>query len=1332
MTENQTSFVAEDVPVFDIFKFTPDSFQEGVKTQGVTNLTAGVVDIQSEMAPQGLFSYESLKDGSAPLLDFLPGYKDLPQNERGLSDEDILPLFTNVQDFGGGDNAAWLAMLEKAKRTTPAATGMTGGAIAGAKYSSKLPIPHPLLKFGTMAIGTVGGALFGDYLGSETSEFIFGEEYPVTPSLQAATNAAETLTYGVSMLGTPWALPTKEGAIGAVRILDNFKKVTMGGPKSAAGRKGYFDPDRMAQLVAAEEALGTKLFSKALGTGTPSGNLLTRFLKPDPRKGPLSTRIVGGIESGIAASGRAARKNPYATLFYETLAVGGAGAGAGASEVIFPGSPGYRVVGEIIGAGLPPLTLKPVAKGAGSLISATYNRIKDSLTGEAKLKFENRFSGDAAKTLLTAMERSSEVQQNPELIDMAIRLLGEDLVGADGKPIMESSLSAFFAAKGSPELSRVWGRIEQELGRTSDELSVASAKGREAYIQGAKSSIIAAINSGDVGAMQAAGYVAERLFYDNIANNLNVQISRLNNAAERVLNRPRTGGPKLDLAAKLHTLLDDQLKATKERERNLWDAVGDAEITSFFNKNGDEIEVPNFLAILDVPLDQGGVKSSSKGGNTDFFKALGGLNEDIADFKRYFKVGDDAADPGAIKQVARFNEAYTASMGTNSRKIFDRNAEYLGITDEVSEENITKLGQLENSLKPYKGATAAEKKTAADAIKLARLQRESMAAQLQRRAVPVPDGVDENPVTASRLYDIRSTLLEKAQFFRNQGKDRTAMKFERAADAVLDDLLNAEGEYGEAYNIARAYTRARNDAFTRTFLGDLQDTTQKGGLRVSPAALADKIFAGGSNATYLRIQDIIGAGRFVATQGLPESAVGRAFTIHQTLENIVRDQQRRIMDKKPVTYLDPSSGAEVTEEAFVVNPKKLADYVESAEGQAIFRMFPQLKDDLESASSAQQMFDALGSDLKALQASPQTKAFQSVLESNTENPSSAVASALRSKKPTAALNELLNLAKREGNIVGADGTEYTRDQAISGLQTAILDWAATRAGGTGYAFNPRAMQDALFATVKGSDPKTGMKLSSWMLENNVIDKEHLGQIQQALKEMINVEEAFMSGDVENILFKKPSGIKMFQARMIGATLGARSQQAFDTLLKKMGLGGGRGMGGGMVAASEGSKQMLNLFFRMPEAARVRFMGELMGDKRKLGVFLQDAQTAKQEEGISAKITSILQGFGVEQAGRRAPYIGRTVSDELQEDLTVVPPAPVEPEVIEESSLQLPTPPAAQPTTALASAAPVQTQPVAPPPVASGPVDRSRYAALFPNDVASGMIRQNQGIGSLMG
>jgi len=112
---------------------------------------------------------------------------------------------------------------------------------------------------------------------------------------------------------------------------------------------------------------------------------------------------------------------------------------------------------------------------------------------------------------------------------------------------------------------------------------------------------------------------------------------------------------------------------------------------------------------------------------------------------------------------------------------------------------------------------------------------------------------------------------------------------------------------------------------------------------------------------------------------------------------------------------------------------------------------------------------------------------------------------------------------------------------------------------------------------------------------------------------------------------------------------------------------------------------------------------------------------KEKIRIAGVVGTIFEKLGftspVEQAPRRA--VPQILSDDEVE--------PIETETIEESSLQLPTPPAAQPTTALASAAPVLNQTVAPPPVASGKVDRSRFAAMFPEDRA--LI---EGIGSLMG
>ena len=161
--------------------------------------------------------------------------------------------------------------------------------------------------------------------------------------------------------------------------------------------------------------------------------------------------------------------------------------------------------------------------------------------------------------------------------------------------------------------------------------------------------------------------------------------------------------------------------------------------------------------------------------------------------------------------------------------------------------------------------------------------------------------------------------------------------------------------------------------------------------------------------------------------------------------------------------------------------------------------------------------------------------------------------------------------------------------------------------------------------------------------------------------------------------------------------------------------------------------MINLFYKVPEAARVRVMGEILKDRRKLGVLLQQAQTDAQASGAASKIQNILVGFGFEQMGRRTPYVERAVSEQLQEDLTVTPPSYTEeeepnvgPVSFVAPTMMSPQPVPAQrvtpPTATLASAAPPP-----PPPAASGPVDRRRFAAMFPEDRS--LI---EGIGSLMG
>jgi hypothetical protein len=126
---------------------------------------------------------------------------------------------------------------------------------------------------------------------------------------------------------------------------------------------------------------------------------------------------------------------------------------------------------------------------------------------------------------------------------------------------------------------------------------------------------------------------------------------------------------------------------------------------------------------------------------------------------------------------------------------------------------------------------------------------------------------------------------------------------------------------------------------------------------------------------------------------------------------------------------------------------------------------------------------------------------------------------------------------------------------------------------------------------------------------------------------------------------------------------------------------------------------------------------------------------------------VRETFEEEDRGTGTPYMGfpglpenrsdveRQLRDRLnQQNLRNAPPNMPPPD--QRGSL-MPLPAAPTGGGGAAATAPIQraAAPQAPPPPPSGPVDRARFAAFFPNDPTTDLIRQqaaSSGIGSLMG
>tara|TARA_R100000654_G_scaffold11700_1_gene25617 strand:+ start:8827 stop:13158 length:4332 start_codon:yes stop_codon:yes gene_type:complete len=1393
------------------YTFTPQNFEAAIRDLGLKNVVTGIVDSAAEQRP-GLFSYETIKDGTAPLLDQLPGYKDLSSEQRATifsNDEAFLPLFTNVEDFGkyteeGREGAGYQAIIERVKRTAlPAAgatTGFVGGIRAAAPIANLIPPSTPAGIFGRGLVYLTGGVLGSLTLqeaGKAGSEAVFGEDYAVIPSLQASNNFGETLTYGMSALASPliWSRKAVEkGGTGAVQFLDGFSKV-------ARGEKFKGLSDKAIESAAKELGLTTKQFRRALeleragGVQTmfsktgPGLNLgITRFSPTgqliDPTKGPAWMRAYGGIEKGVGTSMQAARKNPIPFIGFETTAAGGAASLAYVSENLFPGETGPRLLMEVAGAALPPLIARPLMESVPAGLRAAKRVITEYYTGERKGILEGRMKKDAARRIFNALDERIPkeapgvfylndetgdfqviAQDAPDLIEQANSLKSQGYV--EGTPL-DVLIKAFEAGAIDPQtgeiipitaaslaqasglpLARTLGIIEQELAQSHQELALASKDGREVYIQASKAAIMALTKEGSPEAMTTAALIQQKLFEENIFNNVEAATTRLTSAFGRVFGDQDKEAPdvsrRLEYGEQLYKTLINQLNISKKREKELWGQIRNYPVTRFFDKDGSELNRPNMVEIFDIPRDDGGLKFSNKGGTGEIMKALGTYAEDVQEILNFY-IGRTVT-----KQAPEIKAAEIAARkirGTNYgdqflKFISDNQIDLKGVpqTDDP-------IRLLREEAAKYSGklATPATKRYA-DALNK---QADMLVARMDssRGSALMPQGVDGAPLNYDRLFELRSHVLDQASKARASGDSYLAGNLDLLGASITQDLTGMPSdimaETGteaavKAYNTARSYTRARNRVWNEGILGEVQTFDGRTrDLRIDPESFVHRLFQGGENPVLQRLNEMQAAKLFMQKEFEGEKVVvDEAETIMDTMEKLIRDVRKNIVTRKT----DPETG----KVSFVVNQGKLDSYKALPETQAVFRIFPSLALDLADLESAQRLVNTTlirGTDSEKYLP---TLAFKAVLE-NAESPSKAIATALsiraldpqsgnRVLKPTGGLNELLRLAKSQDTFENpVTGQTFTQEEALSGLKTAVFDYAVTASGGTGFSFSPKRMSDILFTRVKGTSPNENFILVDWMKKNNLMTENEIKLLEQNLSQMIDVETAFFEGNLERILFQNPTPSKSLMVAMFGATGGQKMQETLNKLLQRLGLGTtGGGIGGGMVAAQKGSTIAQDLILRGPESTKIDYMVEMMKNSRLMALMLKTIKDEKDAENTFSAINKALGG-GATQVGRRLPYVQRALGEE---------PVPAPPEETEEApapepqaSVQAPqqnlmaqrfaqpTPTVIQPRPAAPAPAPVQPQGEA------NPQQREQLAAMFPNDPLLQAAGGRGGIGSL--
>ena len=1403
-----------------IFKFTEDTFKEAMDTYGPENLAQTLSIRAGNSVPSELsFTLDSLRTGDAkiaPILDMFPVTKDMSLEERKeyfSNPEAALALFSNMEDFGMYEANVTSypgleAIADSFARMIPSGILASEGLKKGAQVTSRaLKNIRPrspaglIAKAGGYGFGALTGAGIGYEVGQEISDYAFGDPLPIAPSLMAYNNFGETaaLSLNPSALSLSFRATKDPNWLGANDFLKNYRQVTKG---------RWPGLNNAEKITEAASGLDPKIFQQALNSsqGRPFAFGKLGF---DPSLGPKSSRFLGAVETGIGGMRDRANKRRSTTLIFDALAGTGASVGAFTAESFFPGSELARFGSEILFAGLP----GPIIEGGVKGSVAASDRLKDLF-----LRMVNDDGVGDVKRRIGMQRILKAVTSNPDYTgDDMINVFLQQIENADfGDEKIPVSL---FSASKNNKITKILQQIDMNLGTVSDELEVATEKGREQFIANAKAAIMELKAQGDPEAVQLAATLQKDLFSESLQNEMTSKLKVFYDALDAVTGGNPEAIQKYNVSDMLFTRLNKFMDDVKDRENTLWGDVGNYTLNNF-----DEDNLPSMMGIFDVPYQDGGLRFNSETAKAQFWSNLPkGTADDLKLVFNYFgrnldgtPIGQETGgtstsqiSPALSKAYDSFQEKADELQGTQLFDVLRRTEERADGISDVNERIRYLRTQADNlreetsnvSRSGLGDGTGNRSRALATAFdRLAQIELlKSREVNTTRLSAGTVDGEElENPLNAERLYDMRSALLAASSSLRKNrdprsGGRKTAKSMDRMAEAVLTDLLS-DDTASESYNLARAFTQASRDVTERSFLGDFKDVDKKGRPIVTTENALEYIFKrGGSDQAIRRMQEMDDARQFISNEmGLDaEAASKQVGDIDASMQSVLQWAFSNTVDE----VADPN---DPTKTLRVINPTKLKAFRAKPENQELLARFPTIARELGNSESAQYMYNTLKDDAALFNTSDNVKALEAVIATG-EKPGLIAANAINSAQPFQELKNIIHLVKNKqnvsispdgsidlkvtprGTIENADGVEYTQEQALNGLRSAILTYATTKSGNEGLKFNARTMFDTLFTKLPNMDSKDA-SLAKFMEQENLMSPEQIANMKTALKQMINIDEAFQKGNLEEVLFKNPTKAKLLAARSMGAMMGARGLNQFNELLQKMGLGGGgNSMGAGLVIARGGAESAQDFFLVAPEAAINKGMIEIMQDPKLFRELTLEIQNKKQYQASNRAINQFFANLGVDQLAKRQSLITRPIlmaspdyepyeepETEVEEVVTPtdfsqmsgaeiraminsgeiksredqkraqealrrrrLPSNDQQGAVAPPPRPPVPTPSPVGPPTTRASAVPSP----APAPVNSGPVDRTRYAALFPNDPIVSMMQPRQmrrgGIASLL-
>jgi hypothetical protein len=477
----------------------------------------------------------------------------------------------------------------------------------------------------------------------------------------------------------------------------------------------------------------------------------------------------------------------------------------------------------------------------------------------------------------------------------------------------------------------------------------------------------------------------------------------------------------------------------------------------------------------------------------------------------------------------------------------------------------------------------------------------------------LPDKRVLEKIKAGDLINYRSNLLTLARQARGRGDVADASFYSYLAESMLTDLSKLDNP---AYDKAREFSSSLNDVFTRTFANDLLSQADTGAPKYPAETLIQRAFGVGGDLTALRMREIENAVGFMrerlrkAAEEAPavipgdtrfedEAKMLREFASVSTRGVAsIQDAQNRIMRllASKATFVDPKTNG------IRLNTRRLNEFV--AQNKTLLDQLG-ITGDLTDAVQAENALRAVLEQNSALNTTVRKQmAFSRVLA--TENPTMAIASALRSRFPMRSMAQLARLAQRDG------------PDAMAGLKASLYDYIFTKASGGTEVIDPQRLQDALFKPFAKGQPA----LADIMRTQGLVTPQELGNIRTFTERMMRIEDAMGGGRValDNVV-TGADALSELAMRVVGARIGASAS------------GGG---GPTLIAASAGSKTVRQVFDKMPMMMVRKTMQRAVQDPMFMAMLLRRTPSEREKFTLAKSMHAYMLASGLTYATYEEP------------------------------------------------------------------------------------------------